>query len=247
MFFDKNKEEVKNVNEVLTNDSFTELHAEFTDLDLTVTSGDHFEIHYRGPEDKKPVVDQSENTIRLIEPKVDRENGKIWQRKFVKVQLMTDEDLGQVKVVVPKGQKLDQLDFILTTGDAKMQDLLLDNLKYNSTSGDLKIEKAQIQELKIDVTSGDVKLNNIAVSTGSASLVSGDFRMSNSSIADSLTVSTTSGDNLVENTEVDQCDLSTMSGDNSIFGGQSTHAQIGKEMNGSHLKMTTLSGDNTVR
>lgn len=52
MFFDKNKE-VKNVNEVLTNDSFTVLHAEFTDLDLTITSGDHFEIHYRGPEDKK--------------------------------------------------------------------------------------------------------------------------------------------------------------------------------------------------
>lgn len=247
MFFDKSKEKVKNVDVVLTNDSFNELHADFTDLDLTVSSGDYFEIHYRGPEDKKPVVDQNENAITLTEPKVNRENGKIWHKKFVRVQLVTGEDIGRVAVEIPKDKKLDQLDVDLTSGDAKMEDLLLDNLKFDSTSGDVKIKKAQIQELKIDVTSGDVKLSNVAVSTGNASLVSGDFRMKDSRITNSLNVSTTSGDNLVENTEVDQCDLNTMSGDNSIFGGQSTHAQIGKEMNGSHLKMSTLSGDNTVR
>lgn len=248
MLFDKNKkDEVKNVNTVLTNAAFTQLHVKLTDLDLAVVSGDHFEIRYRGAEDKKPSVTQTGDAIELKEPKVERRNGKIWQKKLIKVELVTTDDIGKVTVVIPKDHKLNQLDVDLTSGDAKMQDLLLNDLKYSSASGDLKIETVQVQKLKIEVTSGDVKLRDVGVSTGKIDLISGDFKMEDSNISDNLTVATTSGDNVVENTEVDQCDLSTVSGDNSIFSGQNTHAQIGKEINGSHLKMSTLSGDNTVR
>ena len=37
------------VNEILSNDSFTNLKLDLIDLDLKIKAGDHFEVHYRGP------------------------------------------------------------------------------------------------------------------------------------------------------------------------------------------------------
>ena len=99
----------------------------------------------------------------------------------------------------------------------------------------------------MSIVSGDAKLDQLKVDSGNADLTSGSFLLKNSQITKSLAVTTVSGDNLIENVEVDQCYLTTLSGDNTIFGGKATHAQIGKETNGSHLKMSAVSGDNIVK
>ena len=54
-------EKTKNeyVNEILSNDSFTNLKLDLIDLDLKIKAGDHFEVHYRGPVDKKMEQDKT--------------------------------------------------------------------------------------------------------------------------------------------------------------------------------------------
>ena len=66
-------EKTKNeyVNEILSNDSFTDLKLDLIDLDLKIKAGDHFEVHYRGPVDKKPSLVFNENLLEIKEPKVE--------------------------------------------------------------------------------------------------------------------------------------------------------------------------------
>lgn len=248
MFFDKNEDNnVKRVDEVLSNDSFDKLNVDLVDIDFALVGGDQFEVHYRGPEDKKPVVTNAGEVLELKEPKVERKNGKFWKRNHVEINIIRQDDVGTLKVTIPVDHKLSNVTVKLTSGDAVMKQLELETLTFVSLSGDLDLKKVKVDEVAITETSGDIKLKKVLLNRGKIKIVSGDFTIKDSQILDDLDVATTSGDNLAENIEVDQCDLKTVVGDNSIFGGKSTHAQVGKETNGSHLGMHTVSGDNTVK
>ena len=248
MFFDKNEDnEVKIVDEVLSNDSFDKLSVDLVDIDFTLVGGDQFEVHYHGPEDKRPIVTNAGKTLELKEPKVERKNGKFWKRKHVEISIVSQDDIGALKVTVPVERKLVNATLKLTSGDTVVKQVELETLTFTALSGDLHLKKVKVDEVAITETSGDIKLKKVLLNRGKIKLVSGDFTIKDSQILDDLDVATTSGDNLAENIEVDQCDLKTVVGDNSIFGGKATHAQVGKETNGSHLGMHTVSGDNTVK
>lgn len=248
MFFDKtDDQDTKTVDETLYNDEFEKLNVELVDIDLELAGGDKFEIHYHGPEDKKPLVSKEDDLIKVKEPKVERKNGKTWKNKFVNISIVTENDVGKLVVTVPANNELVEVNDHLTSGDAKVKNIQLHNLNHDSVSGDLKLENTKLKTVNLKAVSGDIKLKRTLLEQGNVNLASGDFKMENSQILDSLTVMTMSGDNKVENVEVDQCDLETASGDNSIFGGRADHAQLGKELNGSRLILSTLSGDNIVR
>ena len=246
MFSNKN-DKIEKVDKILTNEAFEELQVDFADINLAIESGDHYEVHYHGPEDKQPVVIQNEQQLRLKQPETDRKNGKFWQKGLFKIEVVTSSDVGKVKITVPKDHQLREAYIGLASGDTRIQDVNLDELEFSSASGDLKIDRLKVAKLSLSIVSGDAKLDQLKVDSGNADLTSGSFLLKNSQITKSLAVTTVSGDNLIENVEVDQCDLTTLSGDNTIFGGKATHAQIGKETNGSHLKMSAVSGDNIVK
>ena len=48
LFNTSEKTKKEYVNEILSNDSFTNLKLDLIDLDLKIKAGDHFEVHYRG-------------------------------------------------------------------------------------------------------------------------------------------------------------------------------------------------------
>ncbi len=102
MFFDKNEDnEVKIVDKVLSNDSFDKLSVDLVDIDFTLVGGDQFEVHYHGPEDKRPIVTNAGKTLELKEPKVERKNGKFWKRKHVEISIVSQDDIVALKVTVP--------------------------------------------------------------------------------------------------------------------------------------------------
>lgn len=246
MFFSK-EDEVKTIDEVLTSDPFISLDINFTDIDLKMEIGDHFEVHYHGPSDKKPLLTQDDQLLKLKEPDVKRKNGKVWKKGVFKVEVITSNDVGRVKIIVPKDQQLNEVKLNFASADVGIKDININNLYFNSASGDLRIENSDLIKIDFTVVSGDLKLDNVKVTSGKSNMISGDFDMKNSQILKKLKVETISGNNKVENTEVDQCDLSSISGDNLIFGGKATLAQVGQETNGSRLNLSTVSGDNIVK
>ena len=248
MFFNTS-EKTKNeyVNEILSNDSFTDLKLDLIDLDLKIKAGDHFEVHYRGPIDKKPSLVFNENLLEIKEPKVERKPGKFWKKGIIEINIVTDKDRGELVITVPEDQQLHMLNASSVSGDSSLENLKLEALMGFAVSGDLDLKKVEVEDAKLTTTTGDIECTNVVVNQGKVKLISGDFKMKNSEVGDEVKVSTTSGDTLVENTKVAQYQLSTLSGDNSLFGKSGAAAQIGDENNKSRLILSTLSGDNTVR
>ncbi len=248
MFFNTS-EKTKNeyVNEILSNDSFTDLKLDLIDLDLKIKAGDHFEVHYRGPVDKKPSLVFNENLLEIKEPKVERKPGKFWKKGIIEINIVTDKDRGELVITVPEDQHLHMLNASSVSGDSRLESLKLEALMGFAVSGDLDLKKVEVEDAKLTTTSGDIDCTDVVVNQGKVKLVSGDFKMKNSEVGDELRVSTTSGDTLVENTKVAQYQLSTLSGDNSLFGKRGVTAQRGDEHDKSTLILSTLSGDNTVR
>lgn len=248
MFFSKKASgKVKTIDEVLSNDNFDQLSVDLVDMDFALVGGDHFEVHYHGPEDKKPIVTNVGKVLELKEPKVERKNGKFWEKAGIQINIVGRDDVGMLKVTIPINQKLTNTTIKITSGDAVIKQVGLETLIFTSVSGDLSLQKVKADEVAMTETSGDIKLEKVLVDHGKINLVSGDCTIQDSQILTELKVMTTSGDNLAKNIEVDQCDLQTVSGDNLIFGRRASHAQIGKELNGSSLTLSTLSGDNTVK
>lgn len=242
-------EKTKNeyVNEILSNDSFTNLKLDLIDLDLKIKAGDHFEVHYRGTVDKKPSLAFNENLLEIKEPKVERKPGKFWKKGIIEINIVTDKDRGELVITVPEDQHLHMLNASSVSGDSSLENLKLEALMGFAVSGDLDLKRVEVEDAKLTTTSGDIDFINVIVNHGKVKLTSGDFKMKNSEVGDELRVSTTSGDTLVENTKVAQYQLSTLSGDNSLFGKRGVAAQRGDEHDKSTLILSTLSGDNTVR
>lgn len=248
MFFntsEKSKNEY--VNEVLSNDSFTDLKLDLIELDSRIKSGDHFEVYYRGPVDKKPSLVLNENLLEIKEPKVERKSGKFWKKGVIEINIVTDKDRAELVITVPEDQHLHMLNASSVSGDSSLENLKLEVLMGFAVSGDLDLKKVEVEDAKLTTTSGDIDCTDVVVNHGKVKLISGDFKMKNGEVGDEVKVSTTSGDTLVENTKVAQYQLSTLSGDNSLFGRRGTAVQIEDENNKSRLILSTLSGDNTVR
>lgn len=248
MFFntsEKSKNEY--VNEVLSNYSFTDLKLDLIELDLRIKSGDHFEVYYRGPVDKKPSLVLNENLLEIKEPKVERKSGKFWKKGVIEINIVTDKDRAELVITVPEDHQLHMLNASSVSGDSSLENLKLEVLMGFAVSGDLDLKKVEVEDAKLTTTSGDIDCTDVVVNHGKVKLISGDFKMKNSEVGDEVKVSTTSGDTLVENTKAAQYQLSTLSGDNSLFGRRGTAVQIEDENNKSRLILSTLSGDNTVR
>lgn len=157
MFFDKNEDnEVKIVDEVLSNDSFDKLSVDLVDIDFTLVGGDQFEVHYHGPEDKKPIVTNTDKALELREPKVERKNGKFWKRKHVEISIVSQDDIGALKVTVPVEHKIANATLKLTSGDTAVKQVELETLTFTALSGDLHLKKVKVDEVAITETSGDI-------------------------------------------------------------------------------------------
>lgn len=248
MFF-KTSEKTKNeyVNESLSNDSFSDLKLDLIELDLTIKSGDYFEIYYRGPVDKKPSLTLSEEKMEIKEPEVKRKSGKFWKKGIIEINVVTDKDRGNLVITVPRNCQLNEIKANSVSGDLVLEGLELKTLIGFAVSGNLDLKKLQVKNAKLTTTSGDIDFTNVVTNQGKVKLTSGDFKMKNSEVLAELRVATTSGDTLVENTKVSQYQLSTLSGDNSLFGKRGVAAQIEDESDKSSLILSSLSGDNTVR
>lgn len=246
MFFNKsNKDEI--VDEVLSNDAFTNLKLDLIDIDLKLETGDKFEVHYEGPFDEKPTVEAKADTLKIKEPRVDRKHGKFWKKGFIEVNIMNQNDSGNLVITVPKNCQLGTVNASLVSGDTTIKNLKATALSGFTVSGDVNFESVKADEFKLTTTSGDIDLDKVEVKQGKAKLTSGDFTIKNSQVFDEFKVSTTSGDNIVENVKVAQYQLSTLSGDNSLFGKNGASAKVGNDSDNSNFILNTLSGDNTVR
>ena len=118
-------EKTKNeyVNEILSNDSFTNLKLDLIDLDLKIKAGDHFEVHYSEPVDKKPSLAFNENLLEIKEPKVERKPGKFWKKGIIEINIVTDKDRGELVITVPEDQHLHMLNASSVSGDSSLENL----------------------------------------------------------------------------------------------------------------------------
>lgn len=246
MFFTKAKkddDDIKTIDQVLSNDSFDALRVDFKSLNLEVKAGNKFEIKYHGSEYKKPEIDEDDGVMNVKEPDVRDKEIKRWEKGFFKIEVHSSHD-GEVTITLPQETELEQFDLHMMSGNVRMKQFAINDLQVESMSGNLDGKTLKLGTIDISVTSGNINLDEVRAKAGEISLTSGDFRLENSRVSDKLEVSTVSGDNLVKNIQVGRCHLSTVSGNNRIFGKKSKKAEISG--NASLLKMATVSGDNTV-
>ncbi len=248
MIFDKNKESKNNlkiIDEVLTNDEFDSLRVHFKNLDLKVKAGDKFEVRYHGSKCCKPKASLDNGILTLTQTNAKNKETAHWETTFFKIEINYTRG-NQVTVTIPRDKNLDELDEKTMSGDIQLENIDLNQIKIESVSGDLKLKTVKTNSITVKIASGDIKMNEVRLDEGKLDLKSGDFELSDSRINRQLKASTISGDNIVKNTQVATCQLSTVTGDNEIMGKEADNGKVG-EQDGSLLELNSVSGDNQVK
>lgn len=245
MFF-KNKtkkDETELVNEILTNDSFELLNIEVSGLDVIIKEGKKFEVSFHGSKYNVPQLNFEDDRLLIKEPDVHAQDISRWEKGFFRIEITHAP--GQLLVSLPEDTNLKSVNVKSASGDISIADLKANELNIVLSSADVVVESSEVKDLTVATTSGDIRLQHIKLKKGDINLTSGDFKIENSVVSELLEVNTVSGDNTVKETKFKSYCLQTKVGENRIFGKQANHAEF-LNASAAKLKLSTISGDNTV-
>lgn len=237
VMFLKKKVEVSKVDKTLGTDAFKKLKVDFKSLDLDLNVGDHFEIHYAGPEDNEPELEQNGDQLILTQTN-SASHDFHWQKGIFKIEFSQGE--GKVTVTVPQDEEIKEAEVKCKSGNLSVNGIDFKTADLQTLSGNLQVDDSKFQEASFLLVSGDLKVKQTEITQGIAHLTSGDFTMKQSRVLKQMRVKTVSGDNWVKETQVDRCEAQTVSGDVSIAN-KKNHVDDGSE-----LFLSTVSGDNRV-
>lgn len=237
IMFLKKKVEVSKVDKTLGTEPFKKLKVDFKSLNLTINAGDHFEIHYNGPEDNEPELQQNEDQLILKQISTKSHDFQ-WQKGIFKIEFSQGE--GKVTVTVPKDQEIEEVEVECKSGNVAVDGVKLKKADLETLSGNLRVQNSKLSDVSLLLVSGNLNIKQTEIIQGIAHLTSGNFTMKQSRVVQDMKVKTVSGDNYVKETQVDRCEAQTVNGDVSIAN-KKNHVDDGSE-----LFLSTVSGDNRV-
>lgn len=248
MFFTKREESAKKIDEVLSQKEFNSVIIDFTTLNFRLEAGSKFEVRFKGYEDEKPNLSFEKGTLKIkqIEKEDNDPHIHILKKEHVNL-VISNEDMNEVVVIVPKDKSLEALQVNLVAGDGKISQVTTNDVNATFISGDLTVKEERIDNFKANLQAGDLTLKEVGLGKGKIKLAAGDFQMKDGRIIQSLEVKTSTGDNLVQGTQVDRCELSTTLGENRLFGQDKNNGEVGSERDGSLLILKAVTGDNIVK
>lgn len=175
--------------------AFDEMDIETSSEDINITTGDHFEVSYKLPDDVSIDIDVKDErlVIRLEHP-------------FTIFGFDTQNSY--INVLVPAGEYDAQISS--TSGDVSVSNIDLSG-SLNSTSGDVSVSGVEGDGFKVDTTSGDVTVEKLKGKKVSLQSTSGEIEVSECT-ADELKLDSTSGDIYVKYSEADSLDVNSTSG-----------------------------------
>lgn len=237
IMFLKKKVEVSKVDKTLGTDPFKKLKVDFKSLNLALNAGDHFEIHYNGPEDNEPELEQKGDQLILTQENSNSHDFQ-WQKGIFKIEFSQGE--GKVTITVPQDAELEEVDTKCKSGNVSVDGVNVKETNLETLSGNLRVQNTKLEDANFLLVSGNLNVKQTKITKGIAHLTSGNFNMKQSRVGEQMKVKTVSGDNFVKETQVDRCEARTVNGDVSIAN-KKNHVDDGSE-----LFLSTVSGDNRV-
>ena len=172
------------------------------DTNVEVYDGENIEVYFKNVDEPKDY-------------EVEYKNGKLTLKKERSFKMFS---IGRstnksVLIKLPKGVDLETFEFILVSGDTKINGLTTKELTLKTTSGDLEVDNIDAEKNHINTVSGDCKLNNIKGLEMDLNAVSGDFQVTKVTINGDVVMNTVSGDFKVTDSACKEATIKTVSGD----------------------------------
>ncbi|MBR6451954.1 MAG: DUF4097 family beta strand repeat protein [Lachnospiraceae bacterium] len=170
------------VEKTLDLDEFDKISAKIASADMTVQTGDSYQLYYKVREGREPIVNVSGKKLTIDKPK---------QITFFSFDFNTESD--KYVLTVPAGNKEYAVDLTtssgeinvdkvamagnlqMSSGDITLHDFDSTGLEIKASSGDLIMENVNPENLNITISSGAVKGSGITAKTVSATASSGDM------------------------------------------------------------------------
>lgn len=233
-------EKEKIIDETLLEEPFDSLRVELRDLDVEIKAGEDYEIHYSGKASEKPTVELDNDVAVIKQPKKKAIRG-------IYVSVNFSEEKLTITIPNDKVHTLKNTKITTASGDVVISGIIGNDLKINLASGNLKINDVFLENAQVNVASGDIDIDQLEIMNLQVKTASGDINIEDSKFWGTAELVAVSGDSTVSTTRFRTYNLKTVSGENRLFDKVSSKPiQQGQGQN-PELKMSAVSGDNTVR
>lgn len=224
---------VNKVEKILSTQPFNKLNISLTSQDLSIVSGDAFEIRFHGPKDLIPNVKIGDERATIVGPK------KPYRFLLLSVKTGTENFL---EVTVPKQMRLEEVQLQLISGDSKLQGLSVEELETKSSSGNVFISNCQIEDGEIKTVSGNCNINRTSFTYLESRLKTGNNDISNCRIKNVGELYTISGNNSVRKTPITKLKYSAINGITRV----SDNYEVAQDYDNIFV-LETINGNNLIR
>ena len=181
-------------------DEFDDLEVRMDSTDMTVTTGDSYQIYYRLPKNREPELTQQGKKLTIKHPE---------QMNFMVFDFDTDNEY--IELTVPANDKKYNVDFRASSGDYTIDKVAVEGL-IKLTSGELRLRDFDARDLNVEISSGDVYLDGVNLDQLSAKQTSGTCHFNDAKITD-LSLEASSGDYVLSNIRTDSISCTMTSGE----------------------------------
>lgn len=155
------KSPVKQVNKVLTNNSFSNLIVNTDACDVIIKTGKLYKVQYQGDKD--------------ITPKVENKNGQL----IIK-QNGSSKGNPVIRITIPENVSLNQADIKSEEGDITVNGANIQTAQFNTEEGNADIAKTSMNDGQVNSEEGDITLQSTSTKSGiTVKAEQGDVNVSN--------------------------------------------------------------------
>ena len=201
MFFGKGSE---TIDEVLSTKSFDSIDGKVSNLNIRISYGDKFEVHFHGEKENKPNLKIENGILVFNQPE------KVSHTFKIEIFNFNKED--GVFITVPKNCNLNDIKMKNASGNVRVNELSIENLNIHLASGNVNILKSKADNLNLQTASGNISITEVASTSLIAQAASGNIKVRDSSILDEAKLSVASGNILVKGSEFSSYQVTTLSG-----------------------------------
>ena len=137
-------------------------------IDMSVVSGDKFNVHYQGEKKLLPKFEQNGSTVHITQR----------SENHFKAFGVNNVSSPSLIITVPEGTVPKNIKFDCGLGDAVIKGVSFEEMEINCALGNIELNDLTTQKLDIDANLGSVSLRNVDAGDIDAELSMGDFEAS---------------------------------------------------------------------
>ncbi len=212
------------VEKTLDLDEFDEVAAEIASADLTVETGDSYQLYYRVKEGREPEVNQSGKKLSIKKP---------LQITLFSFDFDFDTESEKYVLTVPADKKEYRVDLVTSSGSITVEKVAMTG-KILMSSGDILLRDFDSAGLEIKASSGDLVMENVNPENITITMSSGSIKASGMS-AKSLKTVVTSGEMCFDGITSEEADFKLSSGE--VIVNDGTIDRVNAKMTSGDLKL----------